>query len=133
MKRLTRKSKSINSYVLKDPSAIGCMNAVDKLGDYEDFEEIFREKMTDTACEFLKDKEEFGKWLDRNKWITKKCDEWVRAEEQGLLLRLPCKIGDTVWDNDYGKPYPYTITGFSFGTGEDYIDEPVRLKEVVYY
>lgn len=39
MERLTRKSKSINSYVLKDPSAIGCMNAVDKLGDYEDIEE----------------------------------------------------------------------------------------------
>ena len=54
-------------------------------------------------------------------------------EEQGLLLRLPCKGGDTVWDNDYGKPCAYTITGFSFGTGEDYIDEPVSEKEVVYY
>ena len=55
------------------------------------------------------------------------------AEEQGLLLRLPCKVGDTVWDNDYGKPCVYTITGFSFGTGEDYIDDPVSLKEVVCY
>ena len=55
------------------------------------------------------------------------------AEEQGLLLRLPCKIGDTIWDNDYGKPCAYTITGFSFGAGEDYIDEPVSLKEVVCY
>ena len=55
------------------------------------------------------------------------------AEEQGLLLRLPCKVGDTVWDNDYGKPCAYTITGFSFGTGEDYIDEPVSLREVVCY
>ena len=54
-------------------------------------------------------------------------------EEQGLLLRLPCKVGDTVWDNDYGKPCAYTITGFSFGTGEDYIDEPVSLREVVCY
>ena len=54
-------------------------------------------------------------------------------EEQGLLLKLPCKVGDTVWDNDYGKPCPYTVTGFSFGTGEGYIDEPVSLKEVVYY
>lgn len=71
--------------------------AIQKLAEYEDFEEIFREKMTDTACEFLKDKEEFGKWLDRNKWITKKCDEYARAEEQGLLLRLPCGIGDDVY------------------------------------
>ena len=53
--------------------------------------------MSDAACEFLKDKEEFNKWLDRNKWITKKCDEYARAEEQGLLLRLPCKIGDTLY------------------------------------
>ena len=68
-----------------------------KLAEYEDFEEIFRAKMTDTACEFLKDKEEFGKWLDRNKWIAKKCDEYARAEEQGLLLRLPVPIGTTVY------------------------------------
>ena len=54
-------------------------------------------------------------------------------EEQGLLLKLPCKVGDMVWDNDFGKPCAYTITGFSLGTGEDYIDEPVTEKEIVYY
>ena len=59
--------------------------------------------------------------------------EYEDAEEQGLLLRLPCKIGDTIWDNDCGKPCAYAITGFSFGAGEDYIDEPVSLKEVVCY
>lgn len=55
------------------------------------------------------------------------------AEEQGLMLKLQCKVGDTVWDNDFGKPCAYTITGFSLGTGEDYIDEPVSEKEIVYY
>ena len=62
-----------------------------------------------------------------------KLKDYEDLEEQGLLLKLPCKVGDTVWDNDYGKPCPYTVTGFSFGTGEGYIDEPVSLKEVVYY
>ena len=62
-----------------------------------------------------------------------KLKDYEDLEEQGLLLRLPCKVGDTVWDNDYGKPCAYTITGFSFGTGEDYIDEPVSLREVVCY
>ena len=62
-----------------------------------------------------------------------KLKDYEDLEEQGLLLKLPCKVGDTVWDNDYGKPCPYTVTGFSFGTGECYIDEPVSLKEVVYY
>ena len=65
--------------------------------------------------------------------LYKHLAEYEDLEEQGLLLKLPCKVGDTVWDNDYGKPCPYTVTGFSFGTGECYIDEPVSLKEVVYY
>ena len=65
-------------------------------------------------------------------WL-KELKQYKYLEEQGLLLRLPCKIGDTVWDNDYGNPCAYTITGFSVGTGEDYIDEPVSSKEVVYY
>ena len=73
----------------------------------------------------------------RNLWamadLRERLKEYEDLEEQGLLLRLPCKVGDTVWDNDYGKPCAYTITGFSFGTGEDYIDEPVSLREVVCY
>ena len=76
----------------------GIYQAIQKLAEYEDFEEIFRAKCTDTVCEFLKDKEEFSKWLDRIEWIAKKCDEYARAEEQGLLLRLSCKVGDIVYE-----------------------------------
>ena len=65
--------------------------------------------------------------------MSKEIRMYRNLEEQGLLLRLPCKVGDTIWDNDYGKPCAYTITGFSFGAGEDYIDEPVSLREVVCY
>ena len=65
--------------------------------------------------------------------VCEKLGKYEDAEEQGLLLRLPCKVGDTVWDNDCGIPCAYTITGFSVGTGENYIDEPVSSKEVVYY
>ncbi len=65
--------------------------------------------------------------------VQEKLREYEGLEEQGLLLRLPCKVGNTIWDNDYGKPCAYTITGFSFGAGEDYIDEPVSLREVVCY
>lgn len=59
--------------------------------------------------------------------------EYRKAEEQGLLLRLPCKVGDTVFDNDFGKTDAYRITGFSFGTAEDYIDEPVTENDIVFY
>ena len=31
------------------------------------------------------------------------------------------------------KAYSYRITGFSFGTAEDYIDEPVKENEIIYY
>ena len=65
-------------------------------------------------------------------WL-KELKQYKYLEEQGLLLRLPCKICDTVWDNYYGNHCAYTITGFSVGTGENYIDEPVSSKEVVYY
>lgn len=37
----------------------------------------------------------------RCKWNEKalrKLKEYEDAEEQGLLLRLPCKVGDTVWE-----------------------------------
>lgn len=76
---------------------LGNGSPIDRLAEYEEYEEIFRLKMTDAACEFLKDKEEFAKWLDRNMWIAKKCDEYARAEEQGRLLKLPCAMGDTVY------------------------------------
>ena len=46
----------------------------------------------------MEDREELGRWSDRNKWGAKKCDEYARAEEQGLLLRLPCPIGTTVYN-----------------------------------
>ena len=47
--------------------------------------------------------------------VCKKLAEYEQLEEQGLLLRLPCKAGDTVWDIDTGRPEPYKITAFSYG------------------
>lgn len=63
----------------------------------------------------------------------KKLKEYEDLEQQGGLIKLPCKVGDTIWDNDYGRPYAYTITAFSFGECEEYIYEPVTTKEVVFY
>ena len=73
-------------------------------------------------------------------WEHKQVAEYLRKfkdyedlEEQGRLIKLPCKVGDTVWDNDCGRPCAYTITAFSFGECEEYICEPVTTKEVVFY
>lgn len=65
--------------------------------------------------------------------IYEKLATYEDAEEQGRLIKLPCKVGDTVWDNDCGRPCAYTITAFSFGECEEYICEPVTTKEVVFY
>lgn len=54
-------------------------------------------------------------------------------EEQGLLLRLPCKVGDIIWDNDYGVPTAYEITGYSFGESDGYIEYPASKTEIVFY
>ena len=62
-----------------------------------------------------------------------KLADYEDAEEQGRLVKLPCKVGDTVWDNDFGRPCAYTITAFSFGECEEYICKPVTTKEVVFY
>ena len=62
-----------------------------------------------------------------------KLGEYEDLEEQGLLLKLICKIGNVIWDNDYGKPCAYTITGLSFGEADSYIDEPVAIDDIVYY
>ena len=62
-----------------------------------------------------------------------KLAEYEDLEKHGRLIKLPCKVGDTVWDIDYGIPFACTITAFSFGECEEYICEPVTTKEVVFY
>ena len=73
----------------------------------------------------------------RNMWamadLRERLKEYEDLEEQGLLLRLPCKVGDIIWDNDFGKPCAYRITGFSFGEADGYIDDPVITDDIVYY
>lgn len=70
---------------------------------------------------------------DKTRMILEKLAEYEDLEEQGRLIKLPCKVGDTVWDNDFGRPCAYTITAFSFGECEEYICEPVTTKKAVFY
>lgn len=65
--------------------------------------------------------------------MVKKLANYEGLEKKGRLIKLSCKVGDTVWDNDCGRPCAYTITAFSFGECEEYICEPVTTKEVVFY
>ena len=65
-----------------------------------------------------------------------KLAQYEDLEEQSLLLRLPCKVGDTVFDNDFGITVGYEVTGFSFGDmNEDDCDDKVKVfnQIIVYY
>lgn len=41
--------------------------------------------------------------------VSNKLGEYERAEEDGLLVRLPCKVGDTVYKFWYYDRSPYKI------------------------
>lgn len=80
-------------------SMIPCFECLSEDGkiDYGDFEstsypccncgsrkykEIFESHFSEEALKLLSNKEEFGKWLERGRWIAKKCDEINRELEQ---------------------------------------------------
>ena len=44
-----------------------------------------------------------------------KLAEYEDLEEAGLLVKLPCKVGDIVWDIDAGYLEPCKIAAFSYG------------------
>lgn len=74
-------------------------------------------------------------WVKQHDYISaarKLCD-YEDLEEQGLLVRLPCKVGDTVWDNDFGYPEPYEIKAFSYGYCDSYVESDIEDEIIFYY
>lgn len=51
------------------------IQALEEIQQYRVYIEIFENHFCKEALELLSDKEEFGKWLERGKWIAKRCDE----------------------------------------------------------
>ena len=43
----------------------------------------------------------------------------LEEECKNRIFYPPCEIGDTIWDNDYGYPCSYTVTGFDIGVTQD--------------
>ena len=65
--------------------------------------------------------------------VLKKLAAYEDLEEQGLLVRLPCKVGDTVWDNDFGHPESYEIKAFSYGYCDSYVEPDIEDEIIFYY
>lgn len=84
-----------------------------------------------------------GKCIDNNcnlvNEVCKKLAEYEQLEEQGLLVRLPCPIGTTVWDI-YGMGIRENVVGgieyckegkyFLWANEDDWLGE---LNELVFF
>lgn len=65
--------------------------------------------------------------------MIKKLATYEDLEEQGLLMRLPVKIGDMIWDNDFGHPVSYEIKAFSYGFCDSYVEPNIEDEIIFYY
>lgn len=70
--------------------------------------------------------EQLAKWLEELK-------TYKEAEGQGFLVRLPCKVGDKVCDNDFGHPESYEIKAFSYGYCDSYVEPDIEDQIIFYY
>ena len=65
--------------------------------------------------------------------VLEKLATYEDLEEQGLLVRLPIKIGDMVWDNEFRYLGPYKIKAFSYGYCDSYVEPGIEVDEIIFY
>ena len=65
--------------------------------------------------------------------VLKKLAAYEDLEEQGLLVRLPCKVGDKALYNDFGHPESYEIKAFSYGYCDSYVEPDIEEQIIFYY
>lgn len=76
----------------------------------EEYEILLKEKDELFAREIKGDETPFPNCVVRRalRCIRKLKERYLDAEEQGLILRLPCKVGDVIWEVE--EISPHTIT-----------------------
>ena len=163
MKRLTS-NKKVSEMGMYELAHNSCY-AKNRKARYRDFEDDFDarklaikllKKYTDIPNEFTCDDDFDDFMMDllqygmddiqgliavfyRNLWamadLRERLKEYEDLEEQGKLLKLPCSVGDMVWDIDFGRLCSYEVTGFSFGSlnDDDWEEEKALGQVVVYY
>lgn len=94
------------------------------------------EKLTNDTLRNAIEAQKIGAETELEKVTVQFLEELKRyreLEDQGLLLKLPCKLRSAIWDNDFGNPYKYEVTGFSYGNlneDEDF-DEELPTDELM--
>lgn len=69
---------------------------------------------------------------EREYRVLDKLATYEDLEEQGLLVRLPCKVGDIVYDSFFGYPEPHMVKAISYGYCIGYV-EPKIENEIIFY
>lgn len=160
MERLTQITEIGNAYFPKcfEEPCCGMGKCIDnncnlvnevcnKLAEYEELEErlhkIFGEESTFSLADVIDTLEMKLSEPDKKHPVNAriltyeeadKWEEYKNLEEQGLLVRLPCKVGDMVWDNDFGYPEWYEIKAFSYGYCDSYVESGVGIEdEIIFY
>lgn len=73
-------------------------------------------------------------WLKDVAGLLEELKSYKDLYEQGLLVKLPCKVGDMVWDNDFGYPESYEIKAFSYGYCDSYVEPGIGIEdEIIFY
>lgn len=73
-------------------------------------------------------------WMKDVAGLLEELKSYKDLEEQGLFVRLPCKVGDTVWDNDFGYLKSYEIKAYSYGYCDSYVEPGVGIEdEIIFY
>lgn len=72
-------------------------------------------------------------WDEGNFKAAEKLATYEDLEERGLFVRLPCKVGDMVWDNVFGYPESYEIKAFSYGYCDSYVEPDIEDQIIFYY
>ena len=77
---------------------------------------------------------ESGVWVKQHDYISaaEKLADYEDAEEQGLLLRLPCKLGDTIYQISENLIEPCTIETISLGNYMDRNGNCCNIAEIYY-
>lgn len=98
MERLTRKSRYEAGY--ETDKGIKIWQCLDRLGQYEDTN-LTPEQMAEIDKDY--------------RMMCEQMAEYKKLEEQGLLLRLPCKVGDTVYVVCECEMIPKQLDGTLYG------------------
>ena len=107
---------------IKHAKEVAKTNLAEATYNFPDLKEYY-----DNCSECANQHNQLAEWLEELK-------SFKEAEEQGLFVRLPVKIGDMIWNNDFGHPEPYEIKAFSYGYCDSYVEPGIGIEdEIIFY